>query len=162
LQFSSIKEDHAKQLKEFNELPQNIAAFIYAYDESISDDEFNNPQYSYRVLYVPKTVNRKGQADKVIEFIPANSPEAEGLNKEYVIIKDREKPKHLPKEIISLMKGKGYNKFGMHQHTELWKAMQAKDSKKGFGVQVANAWYWYDTWIKEVEKHCAEHKDELT
>ena len=143
------------------ELPKNIASYINAFDDTISDDEFNNPQYSYRVLYVPKTANTKGQADKVIEFIKAESPEAEGLNKEYRVSRDREKPKHLPKEIVDLMKEKGYSKFGMHQHTQLWKQMNAKDEAKGFGVLVAGFWYWYDNWLKEVEKYCVEHKNEL-
>ncbi|MDR4505136.1 MAG: DUF3644 domain-containing protein [Candidatus Scalindua sp.] len=159
IQFSSITEDHAKQLKEFSELPQNIAAYINDFDNSISEEVFNNPQYSYRVLYVPRTANRKGQADKVIEFIPADSPEAQGLNKEYRIIRDREKPKHLPTEIIDIMRSKGFKKFGMHQHTQLWKQFDAKDEAKGFGVRVANAWYWYDNWIKEVEKYCVENKE---
>src|SRR6266498_4845464 len=114
------------------------------------------------VLYVPKTANSKGQADKVIEFIRADSPEAVGLNKEYRIIRDREKPKHLPKEIVNLMSSKGYNKFGMHQHTQLWKQLDAKNEAKGYGVSVAGFWYCYDNWIKEVEKYCQEHKDELT
>lgn len=162
LQFSSISEDHAKQLKEFSELPKNIAAYINAFDDGVSDDEFNNPQYSYRVLYVPKTANTKGQADRVIEFIKADSPEAAGLNKEYQIIRDREKPKHLPTEIVNMMKEKGYKGFGMHQHSQLWKALDGKNEAKGFGVWVANAWYWYDNWIKEVEKYCNEHRDELT
>lgn len=162
LQFSSITEDHAKQLKEFSELPKNIAAYINDFDDSVSDDEFNNPQYSYRVLYVPKTANRKGQADKVIEFIPADSPEAEGLNKEYRIIRDREKPKHLPNEIISMMKAKGYNRFTMHKHTLLWKKLAAKNPAKGFGVKVATTWYWYDSWVKEVEIFCQEHRDKLS
>ena len=161
LQFSSITEDHAKQLNEFTELPKSIASYINDFDESVSDDEFNNPQYSYRVLYVPKTANTKGQADKVIEFIKADSPEAAGLNKEYRIIRDREKPKHLPKEIVNLMKAKGYKGFGYHQHTTLWHLLNAKDEAKGFGVSVAGFWYWYDNWIKEVEKYCEEHKAEL-
>ena len=161
LQFSSISEDQAKKLKEFTELPINISAFINAFDETVTDEDYNNPQYSYRVLYIQKSVNKKGQADKVIEFIPADSPEAEGLNKEYVLIKDKEKPKHLPTEIVELLKAKGFKKFGMHQHTLLWKQLDGKKEGKGFGVQVANAWYWYDNWIKEVEKYCEEHKDDL-
>lgn len=161
LQFSSITDDHAKQLREFSELPKNIAAYINAFDDEVSDEEFNNPQYSYRVLYVPKTVNSKGQADKVIEFIKADSPEAVGLNKEYRVIRDREKPKHLPKEIVNLMKAKGFKNFGYHQHTTLWKSMKAKDETKGYGVSVVGTWYWYDNWVKEVEKYCEEHKAEL-
>lgn len=161
LQFSSISEAHAKQLKEFSELPKNIASYINAFDDEISDDEFNNPKYSYRVLYVQKTANSKGQADKVIEFIKADSPEAAGLNKEYQIIRDREKPKHLPTDIVNKMKAKGYSGFGMHQHSQLWRELDAKNEAKGFGVWVANAWYWYDSWIKEVEKYCFENKKEL-
>lgn len=161
LQFSSISEDHANQLRQFTDLPPNISAYINAFDEGVSDDVFNNPKYSYRVLYVPKTVNRKGQADKVIEFIPANSPEAQGLNKEYIVIKDREKPKLLPGQVIAQMKANGYKKFNMHHHTAAWKAVDGKNTAKGFGVQVAQTWYWYETWLAEVEKYCKLHKDEL-
>ena len=161
LQFSSISDEHAKQLNDFSELPANIGSFINDFDNSVTEEEFNNPQYSYRVLYVPKTANRKGQADKVIEFIPANSPEAQGLNKEYVLIKDRERPKFLPNQIISKVKELGYNKFTMHKHTKLWQSKNAKEKEKGFGVEVANTWYWYDNWLKEVIDYCGEQGDLL-
>lgn len=156
LQFSTIKEEHANQLKKFTDLPANISAYINSFDEALSDDEFNDIKYSYRVLYVPKSVNKKGQADKVIEFIPANSPEAEGLNKEYVLVKEREKIKYLPGDIYGEMQKKGYKKFNAHHHTILWKQMDAKNPQKGFGTLVAKTWYWYDKWLQEVEKHCKE------
>ena len=162
LQFSSISDEHGKQLNEFADLPKSIASYINDFDDSVSDADYNNPQYSYRVLYVPKTANNKGQADKVIEFLKADSPEVAGLNKEYRLIRDREKPKHLPAEVIKIMKDKGYKNFGMHQHTQLWKSIDGKNENKNFGVQVATTWYWYDNWIKEVEKYCVEHKAELS
>jgi hypothetical protein len=162
IQFSSITEGHAKQLKEFSELPKHIAAYINNFDDALSDDEFNNPHYSYRVLYVPKTANRKGQADRVIEFIPADSPVAEGLNKEYRIVRDREKPKHLATEIVRKMQASGYAGFGMYQHTQLWKQIDAKNPAKGYGVLVVKQWYWYDSWIRKVERYCQEHKEELS
>ncbi len=59
------------------------------------------------------------------------------------------------------MKAKGFKKFGYHQHTTLWKQLNAKEDGKGFGVLVAGFWYWYDNWIKEVEKYCEEHQAEL-
>lgn len=162
LQFSSISDEHGKQLNEFTDLPKSIASYINDFDESISEEDYNNPQYSYRVLYVPKTANTKGQADKVIEFIKADSPEAQGLNREYVLIKDREKQKHLPKEIIEKVKANGFKNFSMHQHTQLWKKLDARNEAKGFGVQVVNTWYWYDNWIKEVEKYCNDNKAALS
>ncbi len=157
LQFSSIKEEHANQLKEFSDLPKNISSYINSFDSDLPDEDFNDMRYSYRVLYVPKSANHKGQADKVIEFLPANSPEAEKLNKEYVLIKEREKPKYLPSKIVQIIQEDGYTDFKQHQHTKLWKSMNAKKKGKGFGVQVANTWYWYDTWLNEVKKHCKEN-----
>ncbi|PHV61592.1 DUF3644 domain-containing protein [Cyanobacterium aponinum] len=154
LQFSSIKEEHVNQLKEFSDLPQNISAFINGFDSAIPYDEYNDMRYSYRVLYVPKSVNHKGQADKVIEFIPANSPEAKSINKEYVLIKEKEKPKYLPSQIVKLMQDKGYIEFKQYHHTKFWKSKDAKNKGKGFGVQVAKTWYWYESWLTEVEKHC--------
>ncbi len=162
LQFSSITEEHAKQLREFSDLPKNIASYINDFDDALSQDDFDNPQYAYRVLYVPKSANRKGQADKVYEFIKADSPEAQGLNKEYVLIKEQERPKKLPGKIVEEMKAKGFTKFSMTKHADLWRQMDAKNPDKGFGVNVANQWYWYDGWVKEVEKYCIEHRDELT
>jgi hypothetical protein len=159
IQFSSISEDHVKQLNEYSELPKNIHSFISDFENSISDDIFNNPKYSYRVFFVPKTVNNRGHADKVIEFIPANSPEAEGLNKEYTIIKDREKPKFLPNQVIEKMKSIGYKKFSMYHHTSFWKKLDAKNKNKGYGVEVAKTWYWYESWLNVVEEHCKKNED---
>jgi len=157
LQFSSIQEEHVNQLKEFADLPRNIATYIHEFDESLSDEEYNDMRYSYRVLYVPKSVNRKGQADKVIEFIPASSPEAKKLNAEYVLIKEKEKPKYLPSRVVQIMHDEGYPNFKIHHHTQLWKEMDGKNKGRGFGVQVARTWYWYDSWLKEVIKHCREN-----
>lgn len=156
LQFSTISEEHANQLKKFTDLPANIASYINDFDDSLSQDDYNNIRYSYRVLYVQKSANNKGQADKVIEFLPPNSPESETLNKEYVLIKEREKLKHLPTEIWQKMQGLGYKNFGQHQHTQLWKSKDAKNPAFGFGTMVVNSWYWYDKWLKEVEEHCKE------
>lgn len=159
LQFSTVQEEHANQLREFTDLPENISAYINDFDGTMSEKDYNDMRFSYRVLYVPKSVNRKGQADKVIEFIPANSPEAEGLNKEYVLVKEREKRKYLPGDICRIMQDKGYTKFNIYQHTTLWKLMDAKNPQKGFGTQVAKIWYWYDNWIQIVESHCKNSGD---
>ncbi len=130
LQFSSIDEEQINHLKEFKDLPKNIATYIDRFDKQIPEHEYNDMRFSYRVLYIPKSANHKGQADKVIEFLPANSPEAEKLNSEYVLIKEREKPKYLPSQIVQLMKDKGYPKFGMYQHTRLWQNKKSRFSTR--------------------------------
>lgn len=162
LQFSSIAEPQAKQLQQYSDLPDNISSYIINFDDTIPDEEFNDSRYSYRVMYIPKTVNKKGQADKVIEFIPADSPEAKGLNKEYILIKDREKPKFIPSEIIKRIKEMGFSNFTMHQHTLLWQSLDAKNSSKGFGVMVSKTWYWYESWLLQVKQYCEQHKNEFS
>lgn len=152
LQFSSINEEHASQLREFTDLPANIAAYINDFDSQLTQAEYNDIKFSYRVLYVPKAANRKGQADKVVEFIPANSPEAEKLNTEYVLLKERKK--YLPSQVWKLMQKKGFTNFGQYQHTQLWQAEDAKAANNDFGVQVVNKWYWYQKWVDKVEIHC--------
>ena len=159
LQFSSIKDEHAAQLRQFTDLPQNISAYINAFDDGLTEQEFNDSRFAYRVLYVPKIVNKKGQADKVIEFLKADSPAAQHINKEYVVIKDRELKKHLPTQICKSMQAKGFTKFKMYQHTQLWQSLNAKGVGKGFGVQVENMWYWYEKWVEVVEMHCNENKE---
>lgn len=161
LQFSTIDEDQAVMLKEFSDLPANIASYINDFDKDIPDEMYNDIRFSYRVFYVPKTANRKGQADKVIEFIKADSPEAEGLNKKVVLVKEKEKKKFRPTNIVNLMKNKGYPQFTMHYHTQLWKSEDAKNPTYNFGVDVQGAWYWYDNWVERVEAYCKRNKEKF-
>jgi hypothetical protein len=107
-------------------------------------------------LFVAKTANRKGQADQVIEFVKPDSPLAQDINRAYTVIKETERPKHLPSKVVKSMNDDGYIEFKMHHHSELWKQMDARNPGKGFGVLVGTTWYWYDSWIEEVKKHCCE------
>jgi len=158
LQFASLSEDHVDQLMEYNDLPKNIASYIEDFDQKLPGNDFNDSRFSYRVLFVPKTTNRKGQADKVIEFIPADSEIAKGMNKEYALIKDREKPKYSATDIINIIHREGFKKFGMYQHTKLWQENDAKNLSKGFGVMVVKTWYWYDSWLNFVRNNCIKNK----
>lgn len=157
LQFASISEPHVEQLSGYKDLPKHVQSFITSFDDKLDDAIFNSPQYSYRVLFVQKNVNRKGQADKVIEFLPADSPLATELNKEYYVIKDREKQKYLPGQIVNMLKAKGYVKLNMHHFVQCWKKMNArKDNTYGckFG---GKEWYWYANFIPVVEEYCKEN-----
>ena len=102
--------------------------------------------------------NRKGQADRVIEFVGSDSPLAVGINKEYAVIKETEKEKFLPKQVVELMKHEGFTKFNMHYHTQLWKEHDAKNPAKGFGALVADKqWHYYQSWVDLVRKHCTDN-----
>lgn len=159
LQFSTISTEQKHLLEQHAELPGNIQGYIKNFDAALSDEEFSSQHYAYRILFIPKTANHKGQADRVIEFVKSDSPLAEAVNKEYAVIKETEKKKYLPQQIVDLMKRNGFSKFSLHYHTILWKSLNAKDPAKGYGTLVAGkVWHWYERWIEVVQKHCCEHK----
>jgi hypothetical protein len=155
LQFSTISTEQKELLEQHKELPGYIQGYIQNFDEALSDAEFSNQRYAYRILFVPKTANRKGQADKVVEFVKSDSPLAEVINKEYAVIKETEKTKYLPSQIIQKMNEEGFNQFNMHRHTTFWKQLEAKNPNKNFGVLVAGKyWHWYESWMEKVREHC--------
>jgi len=157
LQFSSLSEEQIESMAEIKVLPKHIEKFIQGFDGELTNDEFNSPQYAYRVLFVAKTANRKGQADRVIEFVKAGSKLAKEVNAQYVTIKETERKKYLPSQIVKLMQANGFPNFKMHQHTQLWKQMDGKIPGKGYGVEVVGTWCWYERWLDEVKKHCREN-----
>ena len=157
LQFSGIDKEQIGQLSAHPTLPPNIRSFIDDFEMKLSEGEFNSAKFAYRVLFVAKTANRKGQADRVVEFVKADSKLAKKVNKTYAVIKETERPKLLPSNIVARMKKEGYPKFKQHHHTELWQRNDAKDPAKGLGVQVEKTWYWYEAWLDKVREHCKQN-----
>lgn len=159
LQFSTISTEQKDLLIDQKDLPTNIQSYIEKFDKALTEAEFGSQRYAYRILFVPKTANRKGQADRVIEFVKTDSPLAESVNREYVLIKETEKKKHLPKQIVALMVSEGFAKFKLHHHAALWQGLGAKDVSKGFGCLVAGKqWHWYESWIEVVRDHCQTNR----
>lgn len=151
LQFSSIETDQKEMLIDQEGLPKNIASYIMDFDQALGDEEYLNPKYAYRILFVPKTANRRGQADKVIEFLKSDSPLAVGLNKQYAVIKETEKVKYLPGQVVEKMKTEGFHHFTMHQHTQLVNQFDARNPINGLGALVADKhWHYYEKWIEKV------------
>lgn len=161
IQFSSLNPEQCDSLLQNSHITSNVKNFVAKFENVLSSEYLSDSRYEYKVFFVPITSNREGQADKVIEFIKSDSPLAEGREKTFAVLKETEKKKFLPKEIVDLMKEKGYSKFTINKHTEIWKARGAKNPSLGYGVQVSKTWYWYQNWVKMVEDYCAKHKDEL-
>ena len=162
LQFSSITHDQLDQLDAQRGLPAHILGYVTAFDDSLSEQEYSHPRYAYRVLFVQKTANHKGQADQVIEFVKADSDLAKGVNAQYTVIKETERKKYLPGEIVKILQGEGFSRFSMHAHTMLWKGLDAKTPGKRLGTEVAKTWYWYEPWLTEARAHCMENAGQYT
>lgn len=131
----------------------NVQAYIARFDEALSEERFNSPRFAYRLVFTRKLVNHVGQADRVVEFVSPDSEAAQGIAKDRWLLKETERPKHLPGEIVAMMKAEGYS-FTMHQHTQLWKRQSARDPTKGYGTELGKTWYWYDRWVEEVRRYC--------
>lgn len=159
LQFLQLSYDQTSQIPIEDHIPEHLRTYIAEFDGALTETEFNSERYSYRLLFTKKTANRVNQADKVIEFLDPTSELAQQIDKEYWVKKEVEKPKHLPKQICQKMQADGYSRFKIHQHTTLWKSMDAKNPAKGYGVQLINGWYWYDSWVEFVRQHCQENAD---
>jgi hypothetical protein len=130
------------------DLPGHIATAMDNFHNSLSDEEQKDPKFRYRVAFVPKVSSKASKADLAIEFVKPGSPEAEAV--ERVLLKEVERPKFLASKIVEKVKEAGYPSFNMHDHTLLARQLDARNSGKGFGVTVANTWYWYTHWFEKV------------
>jgi hypothetical protein len=157
LQFSSLTQSQVESLDQHARLPGFIKKYIEGFDGALTHDEFASAKFAYRVIFVPKTANHPNQADRVITFVKADSELAKSVNATYTVIRDTERPKSLPSQIVAKLKAEGFPRFSITNHADLWRSREAKDPSKGFGVQLAKTWYWYDTWLAEVRKHCNEN-----
>ena len=161
IQFSPLTPAQRDSMRDNPHITTNVRNFIVDFEENLPDEAIRSSRYAYRVLFVPINAKREGQADQVIEFIRSDSPLAQDLDKTYAVLKETEKPKYLPNKIVSLMQARGYSKFNIRKHTVLWKSKDAKNPKHGYGIEIANSWYWYEKWLQEVISYCQQHEEEL-
>ena len=148
IQFAEMNYQQEKVFAESEEkIPVSIRSYIRQFDEALSDEEINSDRYSYRILFKKKLTGKRGQADRVIEFIAPESDLAENISKEYWVQKEVEKPKYLPSEVVKVAQEAGFTSFRIGRHTELWKKEDAKNPGKGYGIKVSKQWYWYQRWV---------------
>ena len=159
LQFSSISPGQKKALIERGgDLPPHIDAARASFEAGLTDEQYNDSNYAYRVLFVPKVVTKKAQADEVVQFVKADSDEAAALNDVY--LKEVDRPKYRPQMVVDKMNAEGFPRFKMHHHTDLWKNLDAKSAGKGYGVETeSDGWRWYERWVEAVRQHCEENRD---
>lgn len=153
LQFATFDGTQRASLIGEDLLP-NIATAMDSFHSSLTDEEQKDPKFRFRVAFVPKVLGKATNSDLSIEFIRAGSEEAAAV--ERVLIKEVERTKHLPSQVVSKAKEAGYPAFNMHDHTLLAGQLDARKPGKGYGVQIAKTWYWYDSWVAKVIEKLAE------
>jgi hypothetical protein len=100
LQFCSITQEQSDDLENNADLPAGISEFIEGFHGALTTEEYNDPRFAYRVMFVAKTANHRSQADEVIEFIKPGSDLAKEVNTKYALIKETERKKLVLRGIV--------------------------------------------------------------
>lgn len=127
------------------DLPPHVSTAMDNFHKSLSEEEQKDPQFRYRVAFVPMVTSKASKSDLAIVFVKPGSPEAEAA--ERVLLKEVERQKYIPSQVVAKLRVAGYPQFNMHDHTLLCAELKGKIPGKGYGVTIANTWYWYDSWI---------------
>ncbi len=155
LQFVTFSPDQRSILKKASGLPRHVEMMMNEFEDRLTPEQQADPRYAFRVFMVGRTANRTPSADMAVEIVAPDSEIAEKFN---IALKEVEKKKYLPKEIVNQMKAEGWDRFTMNSHTQLWKRLEAKDPAKGYGaIAVGKTWCWYDTWLNRVREECEQH-----
>lgn len=160
LQFAELDHSQSKLIRDKEQLiPEEIISYMSGFDNSLSAAEIESERFAYRLLFTRVVAKRKGQADRVIEFIDPKSDLAKNIAKEFWVKEETEKPKLSATQVVQKVRAAGFKDFGMHQHTLFWKARDAKLPDKGFGTTVVKTWCWYQNWVAYVIAELTKEKE---
>ena len=153
LQFSELSLSQASKMMASNQLSQELRTFILEFEHKLTDAERNDTAYEAHVQF--ELVN-KNRGEDLLKLAVLKPGDDEPENVAAFALKEVEKPKYLPGEIVRMMKDEGFDDFTMQKHTDLWHAVEgSKDESRGFGVEVSGKWHWYKKWIDEqVRPYC--------
>jgi hypothetical protein len=148
LQFAELDYSQSQVIKDKEDMiPKGIRSYVAEFDNRLTVAEIESDRFAYRLLFAKVVAKRKGQADRVIEFIDPKSEMAQSISKEYWIKEETEKPKYSPSQVVQKVRAVGFKEFGMHQHILFWQKHDGKNLSKGFGTKVVRTWCWYENWV---------------
>lgn len=107
--------------------------------------EFNDPAYSFRVYVVPKVTNNAKKADQAVIYSPVGSDVE-------VAIKLVERPKYRMKEAIKKLLDDYGLTVSSYQFQQAWQLNDLKNSSKGLAVQLGGQWFWYQEGIDKIKE----------
>lgn len=152
LQFSELSLRQTKELLTSKVIPAPLKTFILDFESSLTPEVWEDTEYQARVKL--QVVNKeRGEDLEFVKVLGIGTEAPDGVTASY--LKEVEKRKYTPTEVVSQMHELGFTGFGIQQHTELWQEKDGKNPRLGFGCEVANRWLWYQNWVTQVVKpHC--------
>ena len=105
LQFVTFSPEQRALLKRAGGLPRHIETMMNDFHNHLTPEQQADPRFAYRVAFIQKTANRASSADEAIEFVKPGSEEAAEINR--ILLKEVEKRKYLPSEVVAAMRAEG-------------------------------------------------------
>jgi hypothetical protein len=99
LQFVTFSPDQRAILKKATNLPRHVETMMDSFERELTPEQQVDPRFAFRVYMLHKTANRAQSADLAVELVPPGSDIEEKFN---LVLKEVEKRKYLPKEIVSI------------------------------------------------------------
>lgn len=161
LQFATFDVSQRNALKRASNLPTQIEATIDAFENDLSQEQYVDPAYRYRIAFVPIVKQRESASDASIKFFKVDSEEAKAFDA--VHLREIDRARFTATQVVVAVQQGGFAGFRMQDHTRLWKSLNAKRVGTPYGRQgdYASSWVWFDNWIDRVREHCEEQGDKF-
>lgn len=143
IQLQALTLQSPNALKGAVPVAKAVAAVNALIEGPMSQAEFDDPAYSFRVYVVPKVTNNAKKADQAVIYSPV------GSNVE-VAIKHVERPKYRMMEAIKKLLDDDGVAVTTYQFTQAWKLNDLKDPAKGLAVLLGGQWFWYQEGLDRI------------
>lgn len=138
LQFAKLDLEQAAQITAYD-IPPNITALDAALRKDMKDDELNDLEYQFRVIYTFDSAS-KGKAH--IQFLSPDS--AEGKSVHNVLQKFKiadELYRYKPGDVVKLVRKASKKPFSMSDHTNAWQKHKVRPPSDAASPEKTNREY---------------------
>ena len=152
LQFGKLQIDHAAQMQMYD-VPQHIAALDALLTANLTEEELNDIEYQFRVVYTFDSAS-KGSAH--IQFLTPDSDEGKSVHNvlQKYKVSDELYP-HKPSEVAALVAKKSGGRFTVSDHTDAWRKYKVRPAKgdktnRTYCIfhKAYNSYTYNDAWVE--------------
>lgn len=160
LQFGKLQIDHAAQMQMYD-VPQHIAALDALLTANLTEEELNDIEYQFRVVYTFDSAS-KGTAH--IQFLTPDSDEGKSVHNvlQKYKVSDELYP-HKPSVVAALVAKKSGRRFTVSDHTDAWRKHKVRPAKgdktnRTYCIfhKAYNSYTYNDAWVELLVSEIAE------
>lgn len=145
IQLQALTLQSANALKGTAPVAKAVAAVNALLEGPMTQAEFNDPAYSFRVYVVPQVANNAKKADQAVIYSPVGSDVE-------VAIKLVERPKYRMTEAIKKLLDDDGLTVSNYTFQQARKLNDLKNPAKGLAIQLGGQWFWYQEGIDKIRE----------